>query len=146
MDTEFGLHDRQDRRLREWLLLLLRFAITHEPLDRSAALTMAEELDALGRRWKPAAPRFFGRATHEVCEAIIGLDDGQRDAVLRKHLARIDDPRLKQAFGSAVGLQPPLAQPLRIASAKKRHFDLWKGLPAAKTNAAAMKPGATRRQ
>jgi hypothetical protein len=31
-----------------WLLLLLRYAVTREPSDRSAALAMADELDSLG--------------------------------------------------------------------------------------------------
>jgi len=128
MGTEFGSHDHHDRILREWLLLLLRFAITQEALDRSAALTMAEELDSLGTRWKPAAPHFFGRATSKVCDAITGPQNAQRDAVLRTHLARIDEPRLKRAFGSAVGLPPSLTQPQRTAAAKK-NFGLWKGLP-----------------
>lgn len=129
MGGEFGLHDRQDRILREWLLLLLRFAVTHEPSDQSTALAIAEELDALGVRWKSAAPRFFVRTTNEVCEAIVGVNDDRRDAVLRKHLARIDNPRLKLAFRSAVGL-PAIPEQLqaRATAKKKKSSDLWKGL------------------
>jgi hypothetical protein len=121
--------DRQDRILREWLLLLLRFAITREHADQSAALTMAEELDSLGARWKPAAPRFFVRTTTEVCEAIVAVNDEQRDTVLQKHLARIDDPRLKRAFRSTVSLQSPPEPPRQSAKGRRgRTSDLWKGL------------------
>jgi hypothetical protein len=127
MGTEFGLQDRQDRMVREWLLILLRFAVTHEPLDQSAAVTIAEELDSRGRRWRPAAARFFVRTTNEVCEAIVAVNDDRRDAVLRKHLARIDDPRLRQAFRSAVGLQLP-PERLRPGAKAKKKKDLWKGL------------------
>jgi hypothetical protein len=129
MGIEFGSHDRHDRMLREWLLLLLRFAITREPPDQSAALAMADELDSLGTRWRPAAPLFFLTATNEVSTAILAIDDGQSRAVLRKHLARIDDPRLRQAFQAAVGLQSASETPQQHEIGKrKKNFDLWKGL------------------
>jgi hypothetical protein len=130
MGTEFGLQDRQDPMLREWLLLLLRFAVTHEPLDQSAAVTIAEELDALGRRWRPAAAHFFVRTTNEICEAIVTVNDERRDPILRKHLARIDDPRLRQAFRSAVGLQSLPEPPQQSEKGRRgKTWDLWKGLP-----------------
>ena len=46
MVGETGSHDWRDRQVREWLLLLLRFAITREQSDRSAVLAMADELDS----------------------------------------------------------------------------------------------------
>jgi hypothetical protein len=54
MISEFDSHDWRDRKLQEWLLLLLRYAVTRESSDRSAALAMADELDSLGARWRPA--------------------------------------------------------------------------------------------
>jgi hypothetical protein len=69
MVAEIGSHDWRDRKGREGLLLLLRFAITQEPSDQSAALAMADELDSLVVRWRPAAPSFFLRTSHEICEA-----------------------------------------------------------------------------
>src|SRR5262249_12595122 len=76
------------RRLHEWLLLLLRFAVTRDPADRSAALAMADELDSLGMRWRPAGPRFFLQTSDEVCDAVLASGEW-RMAALRKHAARI---------------------------------------------------------
>jgi hypothetical protein len=103
MAGETGSCDWQERRVREWLLLLLRFAITREPSDRTAVLAMADELDSLGARWRPNAPRFFHRTSWEVCEAILQVAEGHNNAVLLKHSSRIDDPRLRQAFRAATG-------------------------------------------
>ena len=104
MSAAFTSDDWQERKIREWLLLILRFAITREPRDRLAASAMADELDAVGGYWRPMAPRFFVTTAAEVCDAILGLGE-QANAVLRTHIARISDPRLRDAFAAAVGLQ-----------------------------------------
>ena len=130
MIAAFGVHNWRDQTIREWLLLLLRFAVTREPSDLSAALAVAEKIDSSGERWRPAAPRFFLRTSNEVCEAILAVSDGHNDAVLRRHVARIDDPRLRRAFQAAVGLQQPSEPQLEGAKSKGRmDRDLWKGLP-----------------
>src|SRR5262249_39342818 len=51
------------RQVREWLLLLLRFAVTSDAKDQSAALALADEIDARGLQWRPSAPTFFRRTT-----------------------------------------------------------------------------------
>jgi hypothetical protein len=94
-----------EQKIREWLLLLLRFAITREPSDRSAVLSVAYELDAPRRRSDPSTLCFSVRTSDEVCNAILGPDEERARAVLRTHLARMDDPRLKAAFAAAVDLQ-----------------------------------------
>jgi hypothetical protein len=66
---------------------------------------MADEIDALGRRWRPSVPGFFRRTTNEVCKAMTAPDDANRATILKKHLARIDDPRLRRAFAAAAGLE-----------------------------------------
>ena len=58
-----GSKDWRASRIREWLLLLLRFAITWDPKDEAAALAMTEEIDALGLHWRPSAPSFFRRTS-----------------------------------------------------------------------------------
>ena len=123
-------HDGRDLRVREWLLLLLRFAVTREPSDRCAALAMADELDSLGARWRPAGPTFFLRTSNEVCEAIPTANDRHGYAVLRKHAARMDEPRLRRAFEAAVGIQQA-SEPQQQGTTGKRRTDrdLWKGLP-----------------
>ena len=103
--VELGSHDWRDRKVREWLLLLLRFAVTREPSDQSAAIALADELNSSDGRWRPAAPSFFLRTSNEVCEAVLSVGDEHNSHVLRRHVARIDDPRLKRAFQAAVGLR-----------------------------------------
>jgi len=118
--------DAQDwgaRQVSEWLLLLLRFAVTSEARDQSAALALADEIDARGLQWRPSAPTFFRRSTHEVCKAITTLDDPKRAAILKRHLARIDDPVLKRTFRAAVNIDE------RTASSQSDARDLWLGLP-----------------
>jgi hypothetical protein len=129
MITEFGSHDWRGRKLQEWLLLLLRYAVTRELSDRSAALAMADELDSLGGQWKPAAPQFFVRTSDEVCSAILTVGDGHIPPVLQTHLARIDDPRLRRAFQAAIGCQQDVEMQRQSKSKRRNDQDLWKGLP-----------------
>jgi len=97
-------HDWEDRRAREWLLLLLRFAIVRAPSDRVAAHAMAQALDSLGAPSRPAQqPHFFVKTSHEVCDAIVATGD-RRNAILLRHIARIEHPRLRRAFQAAVDL------------------------------------------
>ena len=79
---QFVSQDARAGRIREWLLLLLRFAITWDPKDEAAVFAMADEIDALGLRWRPSAPSFFRRTSGEVCEAIITLEHPRRITIL----------------------------------------------------------------
>jgi hypothetical protein len=119
-----GPQDWRADRIREWLLLLLRFAITREAKDEAAALAMADEIDALGLRWRPSAPNFFRRTSVEVCKAIAAPAGRGRAAVLMKHLARIDDLRLRRAFQAAVELE----QGSSPVSSETTRRSLWVGL------------------
>ena len=110
--------------IREWLLLLLRFAITHDPSDQAAVLSVASEIDSLGLQRRQSAPSFFRRTSSEVCQAIITCDDPKRNAILGKHLARIDDLRLRRAFRAAIGLADRPSQ----ASSESKRQELWAGL------------------
>jgi hypothetical protein len=130
MVVEFGSHDWRDQKVREWLLLLLRFAVTREATDQAAALALADQLDSLGMGCKRAKPGFFVKTSIEVSNAILALRDRENDNVLRTHLARIDDPRLKRAFRAAVGLHDaPETQAGNSEDKRRKHPDLWKGLP-----------------
>jgi len=121
---QFGSQDWRAGRIREGLLLLLRFAITRDPKDEAAAFAIADEIDALGHQWRPSAPSFFRRTSGEVCEMIIALDDPRRATILKRHIARIDDPRLRQAFEAAVDPE----QGCPTAPYKEKRRDLWAGL------------------
>jgi hypothetical protein len=101
----FGSQDWRVKRIREWLLLLLRFAVTRDAKDEAAALAMGDEIDAIGQRWRPPGPSFFRRTTDEVCRAITAPDGVKRATILKKHLARIDDPRLRRAFAAATEVE-----------------------------------------
>jgi hypothetical protein len=131
MVAQTGSSDWRNRKIQEWLLLLLRFAVTRASSDRSAVLAMADELDALGPRWNAAAPSFFLRTSDEVCNAILETHDWTNSAILQKHAARIDDPRLRRAFCAAVGLQKT-SKPRQPSTRAKRREPraLWKGLPS----------------
>jgi hypothetical protein len=118
-----GAREGAARRVREWLLLLLRFAVTSDPIDQSAALALADEIDALGLHWRPSAPTFFRRTTDEVCDAITALDDPKRTAVLKQHIARIDNPALRRAFQAAVNMEAR-----SDSTAKRERPGLWSGL------------------
>jgi hypothetical protein len=124
-----GLHDWRDRKLSDWLLLLLRFAVTRDPTDQMAVLALADEIDAVGLRWRPGAPSFFARTSREVCEAILAGSDRHNDAVLQRHAARIDDPRLRRAFRAAAGLHPTSELQRHAAKSHPPNEDLWRGLP-----------------
>jgi hypothetical protein len=110
-------------------LLLLRFAVAREVADQMAALALADQLDSLGMRWNRANPGIFVKTNIEVSNAILALRDGENDIVLRTHLARIDDPRLKRAVRAAADLHDASETQAGNAEDKRRKQpDLWKGL------------------
>jgi len=125
-DENVGSQDWRAARIREWLLLLLRFAITHDATDELAAFAVADEIDAIGLRWRPTAPSFFRRTSAELCKAIITRDDPRRTAILKSHIARIDDVRLRRAFQAAVVHEQ--SSPPSPCETKRRN--LWAGLRA----------------
>jgi hypothetical protein len=117
-----------EARIREWLFLLLRFAITRVRKDCAAAIQKADEMDAAGLYWRPSGPTFFVRTTQEICAAIIAADDQEQQTVLKKHTARIEEPRLRLAWQAVLELncssRPETVQGRR----KARVIDLWKGV------------------
>lgn len=125
-----GLHDDgQGRKVREWLLLLLRFAVTRDANDQLAVIGCAAELDSAGARWADG-PSFFVRTSREVCQAIAMENDPHSLGVLTKHSRRIEDPRLRRAFQAAVDAAPIRAS---VRGEDQRIQDLWRGLWAPST-------------
>jgi hypothetical protein len=91
-----------DERVKNWLLAILRFAVTLEQADRNTVLAIAREMDRCG---SPAGSfGFFDKTSTELCNAITDNDDPQRAAILRRHFRRIDDHRLRRTFEAATGL------------------------------------------
>ena len=91
------------KKVRDWLLAILRFAVTLHDADRSAVLAVAEEIDKLGERPEGrSAFKFFRNTSIEICTAILEKQNSKGSAVLRLHLNRIDDCRLRRAFAAAI--------------------------------------------
>lgn len=96
--------------LRGWLLALLRLAVTHDDMDRAEVLAAARGLDRL-RTPKGAASsfRFFADLSATLCAAIIDATRPDRRDILRRHIGRIADLRLRRAFAAAVDIEPATA-------------------------------------
>jgi hypothetical protein len=103
--------DLQRRKIRDWLLALLRFSVTLDPGARAAVMAIANEMDRLGFAVKKAGFSFFLRTTTEVCNAVADWEQAGRNQSLREHLARIDDPRLRRAFAAAFDLELQTIRP-----------------------------------
>lgn len=114
-------------KVRDWLLAILRFAVTLEQTDRATVLAIAEELDRAGSLG--ASFSFFIRISTELCNAIADKDDPKRVATLRSHLDRINDQRLRRAFDAAIEFEDTCQIASSVHKIRKRgNQDLWKGL------------------
>jgi hypothetical protein len=60
--------ERRTKKVRDWLLAILRFAVTLEQADRATVVTMAKEMDGFGSRDQTAFA-FFVRTSSEFCNA-----------------------------------------------------------------------------
>ena len=136
MGSEVSQDNAQAKTLRAWHLALLRFAVTRETSDKQAAWAIAAEIDRLGARDRdPTSFAFFRTTTHELCAAVLQPDDST-DAIVRRHLARMQDDRLKRAF-QAAALEPARQAVVENikTGASRRNVDLWKGLESRRTGA-----------
>ncbi|WP_051379351.1 hypothetical protein [Bradyrhizobium murdochi] len=116
-----------ERTLRAWHLAILRFAVTLDDTDRLNVLAIAQEIDRMGRKDREGAFHFFRRTSAKLCLAILGRGE-TGSAILRRYLAQIAEPRLKQAFAAAVGIREPDAAPAKRRP--KQDQDLFRGLPS----------------
>ena len=115
--------------VRDWLLAILRYAVTLHDADRSAVLVIAEEIDKLGSHAEePPAFKFFRRTSIELCSAILDAQNSNKSAVLHLHLKRIDDCRLRRAFEAAIDEDTSSATSDADKMKKRGAQDLWKGL------------------
>ena len=106
----------QANKIRDWLLAIVRFAITLEQADRQTVLDIALEMDGLGFLPGRSSFSYFLRTSTEVCRAIADRDDPDRTAILRRHVGAIDDRRLRQVTASAIDLEG--ACQVRLAKAR----------------------------
>ena len=116
------------RALRAWLLALLRLAVTGDRADRLEVMAIARALDNLGisasamqasndraasdQALSEPVFHFFHATSTELCRAIADPTQPGRGDVLRRHIARIEDWRLKRTFAAAVDLEPSVPKPV----------------------------------
>ena len=136
MSDAISWEERRTEKVQDWLLAILRFAVTLYDADRSAVLTIAEEIDKLGKRLDDrSAYQFFRRTSAELCSAILDKQNSKVSVALRLHLNRIDDRRLRRAFEAAIEFEDA-TQIMKSASKirKRDSQDLWKGLRSSRGN------------
>lgn len=112
------------QKVREWLLAILRFALTLDQADLAAVQSIAIEMDRVGSHRDATAFAFFARSSAEFCHAIANRDDPNSIVLMRRHLARIDDHRLRRALEAALNCEQPTAR----RTDKRDRSNLWKGL------------------
>ena len=116
----------ETRRIREWLLGILRFAITLERGDREMVMRLAAQMDRLRSDNAQSGFSYFTRTSVKLCDCIVAKRDIEKLAALRLHIDKIADDSLRRAFEGVL-----LAR--RNGSKYFRKYDreyLWKGLPA----------------
>lgn len=121
--------DVQSKKIRDWLLAILRYAVTLDDADRASVFIIAREMDRAGPRTDHAMFTFFLRTSTELCDAIADKDSGRKTS-LRHHLKRIDDARLRRALEAATRSasdSPPVKRDANLRTCGRK--DLWKGLP-----------------
>ncbi|MEH2509404.1 hypothetical protein V1291_000758 [Nitrobacteraceae bacterium AZCC 1564] len=132
MSVKPEISDWHCRTVRAWLLAVLRFATTLDDNDKLAVFAAAAEIDKLSSRHTgPCGFRFFHRTSAEVCAAILNPQQAGSIAVLRRHLDRIKDERIKRAFIAVLELEEAAPKPRIRAERAKSRNDLWKGLRSA---------------
>jgi len=127
--------ERLTQKARDWLLAILRFAVTLAPADRAAVLKLAHELDRPGTDSTSANFTFFTRTSFDFCNAICDKNNPERMTILRRNISRIDDARLKRALEAAVDLgddQGGSYRAMRVLPKERWQRDLWKGLASAR--------------
>jgi hypothetical protein len=83
MSDVVGRNEWRSKKVRDWLLAILRFAVTLRDEDRSAVMVAAEEIDRLGKSSEDqSAFKFFRNTSIEICSAILEKQNSRGSAVL----------------------------------------------------------------
>jgi hypothetical protein len=114
----------ESRRIREWLLEILRFAVTLEQCDRAAVMCLAAKMDRLGGGTIQSGFSYFTRTSAKLCDCIIAKHDFDKLAELCLYIEKIDDRRLRRALEAA--LFAKRNKSARSGQPDREH--LWKGL------------------
>jgi hypothetical protein len=128
-----GHAESPDPKVWNWLLAILRFAVTRAPSDRESVIALAQRMDRAGSGGHPTGFTYFVRTSAEFCDAIAAGADAGEPHRLNRHLGMIDDRRLREALAAAVDPERMVA---KRAEAKARdRAALWKGLASRPTHA-----------
>jgi hypothetical protein len=73
----------ESRRIRQWLLGILRFAVTLEQCDRAAVMCVAAEMDRPGASTTQSGFSYFTRTSTKLCNCIAAKYDFDKLAELR---------------------------------------------------------------
>ncbi len=115
------------RKVEDWLLAILRFAVTREQTDRAAILAVAADMDRLGAPVVRCGFTFFVKTSIEICDLIVSGHSSQDKAVLLRHLGKIENDRLRRAL--EVALELPRFDRTSVRTRDQHNGDLWRGLP-----------------
>jgi len=126
MEEAATKNEWQSGKIKNWLLTLLRFAVTRDNTDRVCVLETAREIDRLSGGVGDASFSFFVRTSAEICNAIVSLHDSNRQATLMRYFNLIDDQRLRAALEAATECRPIV--PALSKPARRKREDLWRGL------------------
>lgn len=121
-ETEQTIPREVSRAMEEWLLSILRFAITLDEIDRAVILALAAAMDRRGSGFT-----FFARTSVKVCDAIVAKDRAEAISALRVFVHAIDHVALRRAFEAVLETKPPGADRRTITSRNREK--LWQGLP-----------------
>ena len=116
----------QSRKIKNWLLTILRFAVTRDETDRMYVLETAREIDRQSAVSGETSFSFFVRTSAEICNMIVADQDPKRRATLVRYFNCIDDRRLRSALEAATECRP--VTPASSKPAKRKRHDLWRGL------------------
>jgi hypothetical protein len=124
-------HERDEwrtRKVTDWLFVLLRFAITRDENDRTAACAAARELDSLGAHPRLSGQGFFARTSADICKAVVEPDNPRSFILLRTHAQRIEHARLRHCFRTAVDLADIARAAGDRSANRSARVNLWAGL------------------
>jgi hypothetical protein len=114
-------------RIENWLLAILRFAITQDETDRIAMMAAAANMDRPGKHSTQSDFSFFVRTSKEISDLIAGNNSSAKIAALRQCVRETGNERLWRALEAVLEIARPATEP-----PKRRHQyadDLWRGLP-----------------
>ena len=119
--------DARDDLVRDWLFLMLRYAVSREAQDRRTVLDLAAKMDTLGKERDREAFRFFRDHSERLCAAIAAPDTLGRRRILLAHARMIGQRPLQRAFLLTCRLELREKVFSGFGTASDRS-GLWKGL------------------